>query len=295
VRGVLACICLLVFPAAASAATEQVQDGSFEAGFSGWAIEEGAERCEANTSCGPFPAASGSFYVASQTSTFLAPHAGSDVVGSVTQLVPVSELPATLSFQVREISALGDLPTVVQVKYDGEVIGEVESADESFELVSMPVPGALGGPTARPLTFTVICSNFSNDSASCPRFDLDDVSLGTGEPTAPVSPSPAGGTPPISTPSPDVAAPETTLIGIKRVATVGAKAARAKIKARFTSESGARFECKLDGRPYVACSSPRTLKLKVGKHVFRVRAVDAAGNVDPSPAKAVIRVKLKPA
>jgi hypothetical protein len=71
--------------------------------------------------------------------------------------------------------------------------------------------------------------------------------------------------------------------------------AKAKVKARFSSEPGARFECKLDRRPYAACSSPRALKLKVGKHVFRVRAVDAAGNADESPAKAVIRVKLKPA
>jgi len=288
-------LCLLAFPAAASAATEQVQDGSFEAGFSGWAIEDGAERCQANTSCGPFPAASGGFYVASQTSTFLPPHLGADVVGSVTQLVPVPELPATLSFQVREISVLGDLPTVVQVEYDGEVIGEVETAGESFEPMSMTVPGTLAGPTARPLTFTVICSNFSNDPGSCPRFDFDDVSLVTGEPSAPVSPPPAGGMAPTSTPAGDVEAPETTLLSIKRKATVRAKNATAKIQARFSSEPGARFECKLDRRAFASCASPKTLKLKAGKHVFRVRAVDAAGNVDGSPAIAIIRVKLKTA
>jgi len=287
-------LCLLVFPAAASAATEQVQDGGFEAGFSGWAIEEGAERCEANTTCGPVPAASGSFYVASQTLTYLAPHLGSEVVGSVTQLVPMPELPAVLSFQIREI-ALGDLPTVVQVEYDGEVIGELESAGESFEPVSMAVPGMLGGPTARPLTFTVVCSNFSNDPGSCPRFDLDDVSLVTGETSAPATPPSSGGAAPIPNPSPDVAAPETTLTGIKRKAAVGAKAAKARIKAHFSSEPGTRFECKLDRRSYAPCLSPETLKLKVGKHVFRVRAVDAAGNVDQTPAKAVIRVKLKSA
>ena len=288
-------LCLLAFPAAASAATEQVQDGSFESGFSGWAIEEGAERCEASTTCGPAPAASGSFYVASQTSTYLPPHFGSDVVGSVTQLVSVPELPAVLSFQVREIAALGALPTVLQVEYDGEVIGEVETAGESFEPVSITVPGALGGPTARPLTFTVVCSNFGNDPGSCPRFDLDDVSLLTGEPSASVSPPPSGETTSVSSPPPDVTAPETTLAGIRKMATVGAKAAKARIKARFSSEPSARFECKLDRRFYGPCASPKTLKLKVGKHVFRVRAVDAAGNVDPTPAKATIRVKLKPA
>ena len=287
-------LCLLACPASASAATEQVQDGSFEAGFSGWVIEDGAELCEANTTCGPVPAASGSFYVASQTLTSLPPHAGSDVVGSVTQLVPVPELPPVLSFQVREIATLGALPTILEVEYDGEVIGEVETAGESFEPVSFTVPGALGGPAPRPLTFTVTCFNFSNNPGSCPRFDLDDVSLLTGEPSAPVSPSPSGGTTSVSSPPSDVAAPETTLAGVKKMARVGTKAAKARIKARFSSEPGAHFECKLDRRSYAPCASPKTLKLKLGKHVFRVRAVDAAGNVDGTPAKATIRVKLKP-
>lgn len=71
--------------------------------------------------------------------------------------------------------------------------------------------------------------------------------------------------------------------------------AKVKVKARFSSEPGARFECKLDRRPYAACASPKTLRLKVGKHVFRVRGIDAAGNADGTPAKASIRIKLKPA
>jgi hypothetical protein len=34
------------------------------------------------------------------------------------------------------------------------------------------------------------------------------------------------------------------------------------------------------------CSSPKTYKkLKPGKHVFKVRAIDKAHNVDPTPAK----------
>jgi hypothetical protein len=60
-----------------------------------------------------------------------------------------------------------------------------------------------------------------------------------------------------------------------------------KVKFTFTSdESSSSFECKLDKKPYKPCRSPRKLKhLDDGKHKFKVRAIDAAGNVDPSPAK----------
>jgi len=280
--GVLLCLCLMVFPGAALAA-EQIQDGSFEAGFPGWSFEKGAERCEGNTSCGPVPAASGNFYAASKTLTSLGPMAGEQPVGTITQLVPVPELPAILSFAVREIRATGFLPLLLKVKYDGQVIGEVEVAKEAFETVKFPIPGALAGPTARPLTFEIVCSNFTTMTESCARYDIDDVSLVSGTASAPI-PQPA---PPL-----DVTPPETALSQMKRLVKVKSAGARAKVKARFTSEAGARFQCKLDRRPYAACASPKTLRLKVGRHVFRVRAVDSAGNADPTPARATIRVKL---
>jgi hypothetical protein len=45
------------------------------------------------------------------------------------------------------------------------------------------------------------------------------------------------------------------------------------------------FQCKLDNRKYSSCRSPRVLKnLKPGKHIFRVRAKDASGKVDQTPA-----------
>lgn len=61
---------------------------------------------------------------------------------------------------------------------------------------------------------------------------------------------------------------------------------------RFVSdERGSRFQCKLDGRPYRACSSPFTTKrLTFGSHTLRVRAIDAAGNRDGSPAKDTFKV-----
>jgi hypothetical protein len=55
---------------------------------------------------------------------------------------------------------------------------------------------------------------------------------------------------------------------------------------RFSSsEAGSTFQCKIDRKPFKRCRSPFTTKrLAFGRHVFKVRARDAGGQVDPSPA-----------
>jgi hypothetical protein len=58
--------------------------------------------------------------------------------------------------------------------------------------------------------------------------------------------------------------------------------------ARFTlgADGSASFTCSLDGAAYAPCGSPTVLStLDPGWHTFAVRATDAAGNVDPSPAE----------
>jgi CSLREA domain-containing protein len=59
--------------------------------------------------------------------------------------------------------------------------------------------------------------------------------------------------------------------------------------ARFVfeaSQAGSTFLCRLDDKPFDICKSPkRYVGLASGKHVFWVRAVGPAGNVDLSPAK----------
>jgi hypothetical protein len=55
---------------------------------------------------------------------------------------------------------------------------------------------------------------------------------------------------------------------------------------RFTAtEAGSTFQCALDNAPFAACTSPDVPDIaRSGPHKFSVRAVDAAGNVDPTPA-----------
>ena len=60
----------------------------------------------------------------------------------------------------------------------------------------------------------------------------------------------------------------------------------------FSSQPGTSFECRLDSGSYVPCSSPSTTShLADGSHTFSVRAKNAAGSVDPTPASRTFTVK----
>jgi len=52
-----------------------------------------------------------------------------------------------------------------------------------------------------------------------------------------------------------------------------------------SSEPGSSFQCQMDGSAWGACTSPKAYSgLSAGAHTFSVRATDAAGNVDLTPA-----------
>lgn len=88
----------------------------------------------------------------------------------------------------------------------------------------------------------------------------------------------------------DTTPPETTI-----TAGPGKRAKRGKVRFRFaSSEPGSSFRCRLDKKPFTACTSPfRKKKLKPGRHRFQVVAIDAVGNADPTAASKRFKVKKK--
>jgi 6-phosphogluconolactonase (cycloisomerase 2 family) len=85
----------------------------------------------------------------------------------------------------------------------------------------------------------------------------------------------------------DTDPPETTITKAPKKKT---KKRQAKFK--FTSdEPGSTFQCKLNKRQFLSCLDRVRYKVKRKKHKFQVRAIDPAGNVDPTPAKRKWKVK----
>ncbi len=83
---------------------------------------------------------------------------------------------------------------------------------------------------------------------------------------------------------PDTRAPQTTITSSPR-GVITTWRAHVGVSFRFrSSEPRSTFTCSVDRAPFRACRSPRSITLDRGRHVFRVRARDAAGNVDPTPA-----------
>jgi hypothetical protein len=89
----------------------------------------------------------------------------------------------------------------------------------------------------------------------------------------------------------DTVAPDTAINAVKLVRR------RHKATVRFSGSDAApsgppgAFECSLDRKRFSSCSSPTKFKkLKEGRHVVRVRALDAAGNPDPTPARKRFRI-----
>lgn len=98
-------------------------------------------------------------------------------------------------------------------------------------------------------------------------------------PATPASNSPSG--PPSDVNPPDTKIDKTSLRAAARTAKFWFSA----------SEPAQGFLCRLDKAAFKPCGSPRTHKrLKPGRHAFRVKAVDVAGNVDGSAAVASFRV-----
>jgi len=81
--------------------------------------------------------------------------------------------------------------------------------------------------------------------------------------------------------APDHTPPQTTITS----GPTGTTSATSATFSFSSSESGSAFACRLDGGPWAGCTSPSTRSgLATGTHSFEVRATDAVGNTDATPA-----------
>lgn len=103
---------------------------------------------------------------------------------------------------------------------------------------------------------------YESSAGAGDSFDVDDVALANGS-------------------GADTTPPDTTI-------TSGPSGTTTSTSAQFafaSTESGSSFRCALDGAAAASCSPPQSYSsLADGSHTFSVAAVDAAGNLDPTPA-----------
>lgn len=112
-------------------------------------------------------------------------------------------------------------------------------------------------------------------------------------PGTPLGPPPPPAPPPPKPAPVDRTPPRTELLrGPARVTYSRARWRRVGF-AFGSSESGSTFRCSIDSHPFRPCRSPRRYRLRLGRHVFRVFAIDPAGNRDRSPASFAFRIRRR--
>ncbi|HEU5063778.1 MAG TPA: choice-of-anchor Q domain-containing protein [Solirubrobacterales bacterium] len=128
----------------------------------------------------------------------------------------------------------------------------------------------------RPVDFTAISNAEGGDGSDVGAFELQPP------------PAPAGGTIVARPVAGDRAPPNTRIVFAPARVTFERLA-----KFRFaSSEPQSRFQCKVDKGKWRGCRNPFKRKVSAGrKHLFKVRAIDRFGNVDPTPARFGWRVK----
>jgi hypothetical protein len=149
--------------------------------------------------------------------------------------------------------------------YSGDSLGSLQPLGADADFVEFPANAGT--------TYRIVVDGASGEGADAMSSFGVRVSMRLTPSSRPVPATPT--TVPI-----DSLAPETTL----RKRQVRPKA-RAASFAFVSSEAGATFRCKLDRRREAACGSPKGYTgIGYGSHTFKVRAVDAAGNADRTPA-----------
>jgi hypothetical protein len=128
--------------------------------------------------------------------------------------------------------------------------------------------------SARPSDFPAIGNSEGGDGSDLGAYELQ---------VTPPVPEPVR----VTATQGDVTPPNTRIV-------IGPPRNTYKREAKFrvaSSEPQSTFRCRLDGKLWYRCASLSWRTVKPGKHVFKVRAIDRFGNVDPTPARFGWRVK----
>jgi len=177
-------------------------------------------------------------------------------------------------------------------QFDALAVGGVATLDGTLALTptgSFPSSSSVGQSFSL-LTYGSLSGGFAtttvNPALSCPK-QLS-VSNDTGakalKATVTDSGTGCGGGGSATPPPPPPAPVPNTKLGVHPGPRVTTKLAKLKIKFGFSSDvAGATFQCKIDKGSYKTCKSPKSFKVKPGKHTFSVRAV-GPGGTDATPA-----------
>lgn len=202
-------------------------------------------------------------------------------VGESTVQAPAPSTPST--FPTRIPVQIGDLIGFRTTTSGQCVSGAASGYSEHFSAADVP-PGVTGAYTG-PIVNTRLAISAALEA------DLDGDGFGDESQDQCVgSPGQNNGCPDAA--PGDSTPPDTTI--------TDGPSGKTKSKTATVSFTGsdaravASFQCRLDSGSFDVCSSPMTYsKLKKGSHTVEVRAVDAAGNIDPAPATRSWKVKKK--
>jgi hypothetical protein len=253
--GGLVCIVFVVAAGAASAAsTDLMPNGSFENGLTGWSAFGGSGSAASDGVVGSSAAkfvASTARYGAFTDAWPVSSGTGGHVYASTAWFRSDSS-GVSACLRVREWDSTGS--TIVAAEDD------CVTAAKTWQQVSVSYTLKTTGDRLEAYVFA--------NGASGSTFEADGVTL--------VDNGGAGAPPPPPPPAPDTSI------------TAGPGSSTTDTSASFSFASttaGASFQCALDTAAFAACTSPTAYGgLAAGQHTFRVRAVDSAGTVDPTPA-----------
>jgi YVTN family beta-propeller protein len=184
--------------------------------------------------------------------------------------------------------AVGASPWAIAVNPDGKSVYVTNSGDGTVTPIDTQTnkPGkeiAVGaspqGIAIAPDGVTAYVTN-SGDGTVTP------INTRTGKPGAPI---PVGASPQGIAITPDLRPPQTTIS--RKPANPHRKVSIFRLT---SSDANSSFECSLDAKRFKKCGAVVIYrKLAAGDHIFRARATDLAGNVDPTPAKVHFHIRRR--